>query len=80
MEKKRKFHVVDAPAGSGKTFQATRWALTQAGTENQKTVIVFKSIELLEQAQADARASSDKAGLRVKITAIHSNLVGQHGG
>lgn len=79
MEKKRKFHVVDAPAGSGKTFQAIRWALTQAGTENQKTVIVFKSIELLEQAQADARASSDKAGLRVKITAIHSNLVGQHG-
>lgn len=66
------FHSVNAFAGSGKTYQALRWALTEAAINQRKTVIVFKSKELIRQAHDDARAHADRMDLKVPITVIYS--------
>ena len=73
METKLLFHTVNAFAGSGKTYQALRWALTEAAIDRRKTVIVFKSKELIRQAYDDAIAHADQIDLQVPITVIHSN-------
>ncbi|WP_282053042.1 DEAD/DEAH box helicase family protein [Phaeobacter inhibens] len=66
------FRTVNAFAGSGKTYQALRWALTEAAIDRRKTVIVFKSKELIAQAYEDARAHAEQMNLQVPIKVIHS--------
>ncbi len=65
---------VDALAGAGKTYDAIRWALMEASTAHRKTVMVFKSKELIEQAFADAIKFRDQHGWTNEVTEIHSNL------
>ncbi|WP_107497725.1 DEAD/DEAH box helicase family protein [Thalassobius sp. I31.1] len=72
-----KFHVVDAPAGSGKTYTAIGWAMQQAASDKQKTLFVFKSIELLQQAQRDVCAIDKKFQYGVPINGIHSRMFEQ---
>ncbi len=74
MQPTRHIHAVDAPAGSGKTYQTLHWALSKAALNKQKSVFVFKSIELLQQAQADANEWNRKANWDVPIHALHSQL------
>lgn len=73
METKTLFRTVNAFAGSGKTYQALRWALTEAAIDRRKTVIVFKSKELIQQAHDDARAYAEQMNLQVPITVLHSS-------
>ncbi|PYG25090.1 hypothetical protein [Pelagimonas varians] len=73
MKDTKTIHSVDAPAGSGKTYQAIRYALTQARVHNRKVVMVFKSITLLKQAQRDAEVAQTSKRQKVPVTAIHSN-------
>lgn len=65
---------VNAPAGSGKTYQAIHWALNEAYYDNTKTVIVLKSKLLMVQAVQDAK-NFNKQSLRnmVPIRAINSD-------
>lgn len=79
MKPTRKFHVVDAPAGSGKTYQAIHWALGEAVLHKRKTVLVFKSIELLQQAQRDACVIDQQSKYSVPINGIHSHMFEQFG-
>ncbi|MEP3180733.1 MAG: hypothetical protein ABJO45_14435, partial [Lentilitoribacter sp.] len=81
MTKPRTIYTVDALAGSGKTYDAIRWALKEAATAQRKTVMVFKSIDLIEQAYADAINVRLQNGWSSRITEIHSRLnkVGQLG-
>lgn len=73
------FHTVDAPAGSGKTYQAIRYALMQAAVHQRKSVLVFKSIDLLKQAQRDACTIDQQTKLSVPINGIHSHMFEQFG-
>ena len=54
------FYRVSAPAGSGKTYQAIRWAIKCAHYKHQKTVIVFKTNQLMQQAYGDAEIYRDE--------------------
>jgi len=65
---------VDALAGSGKTFGAIRWALLEATVKRQKTAIVLKSKELIQQAYRDALDFNRQRNLGVPVKAIHSDL------
>ncbi len=69
-------HYVDALAGSGKTYQAIRWALTEALTNHRKTAFVFKSTQLAQQALSDAKAITREKSAKIKITALHSAVDG----
>ncbi|MEP3892442.1 hypothetical protein [Pseudophaeobacter sp.] len=79
MKPTRKFHIVDAPAGSGKTYGAIQWALEEAFQYRRKTVLVFKSIELLQQAQRDACMFDQRSKNTVPINGIHSHMFEQFG-
>ncbi|MEP4125334.1 MAG: hypothetical protein ABJL98_11520 [Lentilitoribacter sp.] len=68
------FHTVNAFAGSGKTYKALRWFLTEAMIHQRKTVIVFKSTKLIDQAHADAVAFAAQKQWPIPITAIHSDI------
>lgn len=76
MRNPKTIHYVDALAGSGKTYQAIRWALTEAITNHRKTVIVFKSTQLIQQALSDTKAVIRNKPFDVKITALHSDIDG----
>ena len=55
MKKPKVIKIVDALAGAGKTFGAIQWALLEASVNRQKTAIVLKSKELIQQAYQDAK-------------------------
>lgn len=68
-------HTVNAFAGAGKTYDAICWALMEAATAQRKTVMVFKSKQLIEQAYADAIDFRLQNSWTNEITEIHSNLI-----
>jgi len=73
MNQNNTFHVVNAFAGSGKTYGAIRWALEEAAVYQRKIVFVFKSIELIQQAHGDAVAAMTKRRWSVPVTKIHTD-------
>lgn len=75
MNHPKSIYTVNAFAGSGKTFRALRWSLTEALIHQRKTVMVFKSTKLIDQAHADAVAFAAEKQWKLPITAIHSDLL-----
>lgn len=73
----RTFYSVDAPAGSGKTYQAIRWAIKAAHFNNEKTVIVLKTMKLMDEAHGDAQAFLSGRGWNVPVKAIDCKNVGE---
>lgn len=71
----KSIYTVNAFAGSGKTYRALRWSLTEAMIHQRKTVMVFKSTKLINQAHADAVAFAAENNWKLHITAIHSDLL-----
>ena len=53
MNHPKSIYTVNAFAGSGKTYRALRWSLTEAMIHQRKTVMVFKSTKLIDQAHAE---------------------------
>lgn len=68
------FHTVNAFAGSGKTYKALRWSLTEAMIHQRKTMMVFKSTKLIDQAHADAVGFASEKQWPIPIKAIHSDV------
>lgn len=75
MNHPKSIYTVNAFAGSGKTYRALRWSLTEAMIHQRKTVMVFKSTKLIDQAHSDALAFAAENNWRLPITAIHSDLL-----
>ncbi|SCA56570.1 hypothetical protein MTBPR1_220003 [Candidatus Terasakiella magnetica] len=60
--------IVDALAGSGKTYQAIRWAAKKAHYNRENTVIVFKSKALIEEAWNSLKDA--QSSLKSKVPAL----------
>lgn len=75
MNHPKSIYTVNAFAGSGKTYRALRWSLTEAMIHRRKTVMVFKSTKLIDQAHADAVGFAAEKQWKLPITAIHSDLL-----
>lgn len=72
----KKIYYVDALASAGKTYQALNYAVRCAHFDQQKTVIILKSKQLMDEAFKTAK--SFKHGLRslAEVTAINSDNLG----
>lgn len=79
MNNKRTFFQVNALCGSGKTYQAIRWAIQQAHDEDQKTVLVFKTKDLMREAYADAVGFRQGRNYLVPITSINRDTLSAKG-
>jgi hypothetical protein len=79
MNNKRTFFQVNALCGSGKTYQAIRWAIQQAHYEDQKTVVVFKTKDLMREAYADAIGFRDGSNFVVPIKNLNRDTLSAKG-
>jgi len=73
----RHIYTVDALAGPGKTYAAVRYALQRA-LYGDKTVIVFKSKELIAEAFRDIKEERNKPRHKVPLRYIHRDHLGSN--